>query len=135
MIIFIWEWYMIQCKIGNVGKIGNVEMDGYQEFHTASKSYVNKYFDSIERSDLNINSLEYTRGLKHKIKEVKNIEIASIYRHPHNNLELYIYGDFNFDLLKIDTDHYTQHFLTFFAVMEFYHIYFNRLEWQIIQLQ
>ena len=62
--------------------------------------------------------------------------IASIYRHPHNNFneffqylenclsqvvkenkELYICGDFNFD-----TDHYTQHFLTFFAVMDFYHI-------------
>ena len=46
----------------DIGFIGNVEMDGYQEFHTASKSskggtaiYVNKYFDSIERSDLNIN--------------------------------------------------------------------------------
>ena len=48
----------------DIGFIGNVEMDGYQEFHTASKSskggtaiYVNNYFDSIERSDLHINSL------------------------------------------------------------------------------
>ena len=58
----------------------------------------------------------------------KNIVIASIYRHPHNfneffqylenclvkvvkeNKELYICGDFNFDLLKIDSDYNTQHF-------------------------
>ena len=49
----------------NTGFTGNVKIDGYQKFRTASKSskggtaiYVNKYFDSIERSDLNINSLE-----------------------------------------------------------------------------
>ena len=41
-------------------------MDEYQKFHTASKSskagnaiYVTKTFDTIERLDLNINSLEY----------------------------------------------------------------------------
>ena len=117
--------------------IGNVEMDGYQEFHTASKSskrgtaiYVNKYFDSIERSNLNINSLEYeSTWIEIQNKRSKNMVIASIYRHPHNNFneffqylenclsqvvkenkELYICGDFNFDLLKIDTDHHTQHF-------------------------
>ena len=62
-------------------------------------------------------------------KRSKNIVIASTYRHPHNNFneffqylekclsqvvkenkELYICGDVNFDSLKIDTDHYTQHF-------------------------
>ena len=64
--------------------------------------------------------------------------IASIYRHPHNNFneffqylencltqvvkenkELYICGDFNFDLLKI---------LTFSVVMDFSHTYFNPQE-------
>ena len=40
------------------GFIGNVEIDGYQKFHTASKTskrvtaiYVKKYFDSFERID------------------------------------------------------------------------------------
>ena len=33
------------------------------------------------------------------------------------NKELYICGDFNFDLLKIDTDHLSQHFSTYFVVM------------------
>ena len=55
--------------------------------------------------------------------------LKHIYRHPHNNFneffqylenclikvvkenkELYICGDFNFDLLKIDSDYNTQHF-------------------------
>ena len=121
-----------------IGFISNVEIDGYQKFHTPSKSskggtaiYVNKYFDSMERSNLNINSLEYeSLWIEIKNTRSKNIVIASIYRHPHNNFneffqylesclsqvmkenkELYICGDFNFDLLKIDTDHYTQHFL------------------------
>ena len=54
---------------------------------------------------------------------------GSIYRHPHyncddffqcletcltsltkENIEIYICGDFNFDLLKVDSDHLTQHF-------------------------
>ena len=120
-----------------IGFISNVEIDGYQKFHTPSKSskggtaiYVNKYFDSMERSNLNINSLEYESSwIELKNTRSKNIVIASIYRHPHNNFneffqylesclsqvtkenkELYICGDFNFDLLKIDTDHYTRHF-------------------------
>ena len=50
----------------DLGFKGNVEIDGYQKFNTASKLskggtaiYVNKYFDSFERIDLKINSLEY----------------------------------------------------------------------------
>ena len=73
--------------------------------------------------------------------------IASIYGHPrynfndffqyiencliqvvNENKELYICGDFNFDLLKGDLDHNTQHFLTFVAVMDFYHTYSNPRE-------
>ena len=84
----------------------------------------------MERSDLNINSLEYESSwIEIKNTRSKNIVIASIYRHPHDNFneffqylesclsqvmkenkELYICGDFKFDLLKINTDHYTQHF-------------------------
>ena len=84
----------------------------------------------MERSNLNINSLEYeSLWIEIKNTRSKNIVIASIFRHPHNNFneffqylesclsqvmkeneELYICGDFNFDLLKIDTDHYIRHF-------------------------
>ena len=64
-----------------------------------------------------------------KNKNSKNIVCGSIYRHPHNNFdefykyfemclsslakenkEVYICGDFNLDLLKIDTDHFSQYF-------------------------
>ena len=81
------------------GFIGNVEIDGYQKFHTASKTskggggggggtaiYVNKYFDSFERIDLGINSLGCeSMWIEIKNNRSTNIVIASIYRHPHNN--------------------------------------------------
>ena len=77
------------------GFLGNVELDGCQTFHTASKStkggtaiYANKNFDTIERTDLNINFLEYeSMWIEIKNKRSKNIIIASIYRHPHNNFK------------------------------------------------
>ena len=49
--------------------------------------------------------------------------------------ELYICGDFDFDLLKVGSDHNTHHFLTFCAVMDFYHSYFNPQDWLMIKLQ
>ena len=90
-------------EIEDIGFIGNVEIDGYQKFNTASKSskggtsiYVNKYFESFERIDLNINSLGYeSTWIEVKNKRIKNIVIASIYRYPHNN-----FNDF-FQFLKI----------------------------------
>ena len=77
----------------DIGFIGNVEIDGYQKFNTASKSskggtaiYVNKDFDSFQRIDFNINSLEYeSTWIEIKNKRSKNIVIANIYRHLHNN--------------------------------------------------
>ncbi len=45
-----------------------------------------KNFATIERLDLNINYLEYeSMWIEIKNKTSKNIIIASIYRHPHNN--------------------------------------------------
>ena len=45
--------------------------------------YVNKNAATIERLDLNINSLEYeSTWIEIKNKMSKNIIIASIYRHP-----------------------------------------------------
>ena len=133
-------------EIEDTGFLSNVEMDEYQKFHTASKSskgvtaiYVNKNFATIERLDLNINSLEYkSMWIEIKNKMSKNIIIASIYRHPHNNFteffqylenclsvvvsenkELYMRGDFNFDLLKIDWDHITQQFFNLLCSYRF----------------
>ena len=75
------------------GFLSNVELDEFQKFHTAPNSskggtviYVNKNFDMIERTDLNSNSPEYeSTWIEMKNKRSKNIVIASIYRHPHDN--------------------------------------------------
>ena len=78
----------------DTGFLRNVEMDEYQKisYNLAKSSkggtaiYVNKTFDTIERTDLNINSLEYeSTWIEIKNKRCKIIIIASIYRHPHNN--------------------------------------------------
>ena len=69
------------------GFIGNVEIDGYQKFHTISKTskwgtaiYVNKYFDPLERIDLNINSLECeSPWIEIKNNRSKNIAIICEY--------------------------------------------------------
>ena len=112
-------------------------MEGYELFHTPSKIskggtavYVNKSFDSLERNDIKINTDEFeSTWVEIKNKKSKNILVGCIYRHPHNNFkeffqyldetlsklvkenkELYLCGDFNFDLLKTNIDHYTLHF-------------------------
>ena len=114
-----------------IGFLTNVEIEGYDLFHTASKIskggtsiYANKDFESLERTDLKINNPEFeSMWIEIKNKKSKNIVIGCLYRHPHNNhveffqyldgcldklakenKELYLCGDFNFDLLKIDTD-------------------------------
>ena len=92
--------------------------------------YVNKRYDSVERCDLNTENVEFeTTWIEIKNKGSKNIVCGNVYRHPHNNCEdffhyleecltnlakekkeVYICGDFNFDLLKVDTDNFTQYF-------------------------
>ena len=74
-----------------------MEMEGYEKYHTASKSakggtaiYVSKNFEKIERCDLNISSLEFeTTWIEIKNKNSKNIICGCIciYRHRHNNLD------------------------------------------------
>ena len=74
-----------------------------------------------ERNDLNVNNAEFESAwIEIKNKNSKNIICGSIYRHPHSNFdeffkylesclstiakenkEVYICGDYNFDLLKI----------------------------------
>ena len=117
--------------------MNNVEIEGFDKFHTASLSskggtaiYFNNKFDSLERIDLNIKNEEYeSTWLEIKNSKSKNIITGCIYRHPHYNFEeffkylenclekiakenkeVYICGDFNFDLLKIDSDSHTQNF-------------------------
>ena len=120
----------------DIGFLNNVEIEGYEIYHTASKSskggtaiYVNNNFDTIDCSELNVNNVEYeSTWIEIKNKNSKNI-CGTIYRYPHYNFdeffkylesclsilasenkEIYICGDFNFDLLQIDTDNFTQYF-------------------------
>ena len=71
--------------------IGNIEIDGYQKFNTASyviqrgNCYLCQqiFLTRFERIDFNINSLECrSTWIEIKNKRSKNIVIASIYRHP-----------------------------------------------------
>ena len=109
----------------------NVNIDGYKPpFHTPTLSskggtalYVNSAFDSFEREDLKIQNVNFeSTWVEIKNKNSKNIICGCVYRHPRNdmddfllymenvlkqcqeeNKELYICGDFNIDLLKIDS--------------------------------
>ena len=108
-----------------IGFLTNVELECYGLFHTPSKIskggtavYVNKSYDSLERNDVKINTDEFeSTWIEIKNKKSKNILVRCIYRHPHNNFkelfqyldetlsklveenkELYLCGDFNFDL-------------------------------------
>ena len=117
----------------------NVEIKGYQISHAASKTskagtavYVDENVNSIERIHLNILHDEFEgTWVEIKNKHSKNIICGCIYRHPHNNFkeffqylelemclsklnkenkEIFLAGDFNFDLLKTETDTNTQNF-------------------------
>ena len=139
----------------DTGFLNNVEIEGYEKYHTPSKTskggtaiYVNKDFDTISRTELNINNVEFeSTWIEIKNKTSKNIVCGTLYRHPHYNFdvffkylesclstlakenkEIYISGDFNFNLLQIDSDHFTQYFLICSVVMVCYHIFYNQLE-------
>ena len=121
----------------DTGFLGNIEIEGFDIYHTSTKTskggtaiYVNKRYYSIERCDLNTENVEFeTTWIEIKNKRSKNIVCGNVYRHPHNNCEdffhyleecltnlakgnkeVYICGDFNFDLLKVDTENFTQYF-------------------------
>ena len=110
----------------------NVKIDGYDLFKTPSNSdkggtvlYLSNSFKPFERVDLKIqhDDFESTWGEINNSKS-KNIVCGCIYRHPRYNLlefnnylekclsklskenkEVYICGDFNIDLLKIEDNH------------------------------
>ena len=69
----------------------NIEIEGYENYHTASKSsrtmYVNSSFDALERCDLNISNIEFETKLIEIKNKIVKIKCGSIYRHPHNNFE------------------------------------------------
>ena len=110
----------------------NVTIEGYKLYSTPTNTrkggvaiYTKDKFDSIERPDLNIINDHYeTIWIEIKNKTCKNVIVGSIYRHPHDsmdnynsfleyiestlsilsneNKEIYLCGDFNSDILKID---------------------------------
>ena len=130
----------------DTGFLSNIEIEGFDIYHTSTKTskggttiYVNKRYDSIERCDLNTGNVEFeTTWIKIKNKRSKNIVCGNVYRHPHNNCEdfvhyleecltnlakenkeVYICGDFNFNLLKVDTDNFTQYFFNLLCSYDF----------------
>ena len=107
----------------------NVSIDVYNEFFTPSNSskggtaiYVKENHDVFERSDLKTQNDGFESvWVEIKNKRNKNILCGCIYRHPKydlsefmtylettlkrvdsENKEVYICGDFNIDLLKVD---------------------------------
>ena len=111
--------------------ISNVSINGYNLFSTPSKSirggvalYVKSFYNIFERTELKSNSKHFEAvWVEIMNKKNKNIICASIYRHPQNNIavvnefleyiesiltritsenkNIYICGDLNFDLLKV----------------------------------
>ena len=107
----------------------NVSLDGYKPFYTPTNSskggtalYVSSNFNVFERNDLKAQTdLFESVWTEITNKSSKNIICGCIYRHPKNDLsdflvylesvlktvssenkEIYICGDFNIDLLKLD---------------------------------
>ena len=119
-------------KVINEEFFSNISLDGYKNFSTPTNSskggttiYTKNMFDVTERLDLNIcHDLFESIWIEIKNKNSKNVICGSIYRHPNDNIhnynkfleylesclsklsnenkEIYICGDFNSDLLKLD---------------------------------
>ena len=110
----------------------NVTFDGFNQFSTPTNSgkggatiYVKSKYDIVPRMDLEVRNDHFeSTWIELKNKKGKNIICASIYRHPHDNSkifsdfleylekvtlkitkenkEIFICGDFNCDLLKVN---------------------------------
>ena len=110
----------------------NVSLEGYINFSTPTMTnkggtiiYTKNTYDVIERTDINAcNDLYESIWIEIKNKNCKNVICGSIYRHPNDNInsfnkfleylesclskinnenkEVYLCGDFNSDLLKLD---------------------------------
>ena len=118
-------------KTGNNFKT-NIDLEGYLSFSIPSNSnkggstiYAKSDFNILERTDLNSTSDDYESiWVEIKNEKSKNIICGSVYSHPCNNndtfnhflkylevslnkvmkenKEIYLCGDFNIDLLKIN---------------------------------
>ena len=118
----------------------NVNLKGYDLYSTPTNTskggsaiYIKNKFNVIERTDLNIIDDHYESiWIEIKNTSSKNVIVGCIYRHPHDNIEIYksfleylepilrkvtnenkeIYlcGDFNSDILKIDYNNSYKHF-------------------------
>ena len=109
----------------------NISIEGYVNFFTPSYTnkggtgiYIKSSYDSLERNDLNVCNADFeSTWVEIKNKKSKNIICGCIYRHPRSDLkefleymekcvsilsgenkDVYISGDFNVDLLKMDNN-------------------------------
>ena len=127
----------------DTGFIGNIEIEGYKlEHHSPTKTskggtaiYVDNRMNTLKRDDLTASSKEFESSwIEIKNKKSRNIIVGCIYRHPHNNFteffefleqclikiskenkEIYVSGDFNFDLLHMESNPDTQSFHNLFS--------------------
>ena len=139
-------------QINNPNFISNVKLDGYTLFSSPTLTniggsciYIKKKFDAFEREDLKIINEHYeATWIEIKNKNYKNVIVGSIYRHPHDSLdtynnfldyiesilnkinkenkEIYLCGDFNSDILKIDFQNSYKRFyvlLSSFGILPF----------------
>ena len=134
-------------QINNLNFKMNVSLDGYTMTCTHSNSskggtciYRKNKFDAIEREDLKIiNDHFESNWIEIKNKNCKNVIVGCIYRHPHDNLdiynsfldyieiifnkinkenkEIYLCGDFNSDIIKID---YQNSYKRFYELLSSY---------------
>ena len=125
----------------NESFLSNVDLEGYSLSSTPTLSgkggtalYVNNKYNSFERVDLRTQDIDFeSTWVEIKNSNSKNIICGCIYRHPRQdvtkfldhldstlcklskeNKELYLCGDFNIDLLKIDS---VNHNLQFFNLL------------------
>ena len=119
----------------------NISIDGFNSYFTPSNTakggtgiYVKSSYNSFERSDLNVIHDDYESSwVEIMNSRSKNIVCACIYRHPRANMdefltymenclnkisrekkEVYLSGDFNIDLLKIENN---AKYMTFYNTM------------------
>ena len=131
-----------ETKLSDSGKNSDISIPDYVFHHQPTKSfcggsaiYVNDKLDHFPRSDLSTCQKEFEticREIKHNRN--KNILCSCVYRHPNTDQDkflqyldssmqkmakekkdLYIIGDFNFDLLNYANDNDTFKFLNSFV--------------------
>ena len=125
------------CHFDRSDFITNTDIEGYVVYSTPSNLskggtalYINDKFSFIERTDSKIQNDNFESSWVEIVNKLsRNIVVASIYRHPRYNLtdfisylekcsniltkenkEIYLCGDFNIDLLQIETNNKYQQF-------------------------